>query len=185
MWTTTYHRFPSRAAFLATCAQAGWECLRRHEPSLPHGVAMDIIGPLIGSARIGEDGMLIAGEVIDPRYHLNLAWYGREPDPTFQASWVAPATPSRVWDITAPPVAHPPVPPVIPAWKGRAALREPGLREAVEAAVTAARGPVQDARSGALEWDRSSDFLQALAAVVGLDGPQVDQMFRDAAAIQS
>jgi hypothetical protein len=143
MWTTTYHRFPSRAAFLATCAQAGWECLRRHEPSLPHGVAMDIIGPLIGSARIGEDGMLIAGEVIDPRYHLNLAWYGREPDPTFQASWVAPATPSRVWDITAPPVAHPPVPPVIPAWKGKAALREPGLLEAVEAAVTAAGGSVQ------------------------------------------
>jgi hypothetical protein len=45
-------------------------------------------------------------------------------------------------------------------------------------------GRVQDAWSGASEWDRSSEFLQALAAVLGFDDSQVDQMFRDAAAIQ-
>jgi hypothetical protein len=77
------------------------------------------------------------------------------------------------------------VPPVIPAWKGKAALREAGLLDAVEAAIAVAGGRVQDAWSGASEWNRSSEFLQALAAVLDLDGPQVDQMFRDAAAIQS
>jgi hypothetical protein len=51
--------------------------------------------------------------------------------------------------------------------------------------VLAAGGRVADAWAGASEWDRSSEFLQALAAVLGLDGPQVDQMFRDAAAIQN
>jgi hypothetical protein len=79
----------------------------------------------------------------------------------------------------------PAVPTSIPAWKGKAALREAGLLDAVEAAVHAAGGRVQDAWAGASEWDRSSEFLQALAAVLGLEGPQVDQMFRDAAAIQS
>jgi hypothetical protein len=51
--------------------------------------------------------------------------------------------------------------------------------------VATAGGRVQDAWAGAAEWQRGSEFLQALAAALGLDGPQVDQMFRDAAAIQS
>jgi hypothetical protein len=77
------------------------------------------------------------------------------------------------------------VPSFIPAWNGKVALREAGLLGAVEAAVAAAGGRIQDAWSGASEWDRSSEFLQALAVVLGLDEGQVDQMFRDAAAIQS
>ncbi len=96
-----------------------------------------------------------------------------------------PATPSRGWDVTPPPASQPPVPPVIPAWKGKAALREAGLLDAVEVAVAAAGGRVQDAWTGASEWDRSSEFLQTLAAVLGLDNIQVDQLFRDASAIQS
>jgi hypothetical protein len=185
MWITTCHRFTNRAEFLAACAAAGWECPPGHEPSLPHGVALDIVGPIIGPARVGQGGVPIAGEVIDPRYHVNLAWHGSETEAAFEASLVVPATPSRGWDITAPPVAHPPVPPVIPAWKGKAVLREAGLLDAVEAAVKAAGGRVQDAWIGASEWNRSSEFLQALAAVLDLEGPQVDQMFRDAAAVQS
>jgi hypothetical protein len=185
MWITTYRRFAGRAAFLATCADAGWECPPGHEPSLPHGVAVDIVGSVIGPASVGEGGVPIPGEVIDPRYHVNFAWHGREPDPAFQASLVAPDMPSRGWDLTASPTPKPAVPTSIPAWKGRAALREAGLLDAVEAAVQGAGGRVQDAWSGASEWDRSSEFLQALAAVLGLDDPQVDQMFRNAAAIQS
>jgi hypothetical protein len=185
MWITTCHRFTNRAEFLATCAQAGWECPPGQEPTLPHGVAMDIVGPLIGPASIGEGGVPIAGEVIDHRYHVNLAWHGREPDPAFEASLVVPVTPSRGWDVPAAVVSQPPVPPVIPAWKGKAALREAGLLDTVEAAVQSAAGRVQDAWSGASEWDRTSEFLQALAAALGLDDRQVDQMFRDAAAIQN
>ena len=127
MWITTYHRFPSRAAFLAACTEAGWECPPGHEPILPQGVALDIVGPLVTAASVGPGGVPIAGEVIDPRYHVNLAWHGREPDPAFQASLVVPATPSRGWDVAQPPASQSPVPQVIPAWKGKAALREAGL----------------------------------------------------------
>ena len=59
------------------------------------------------------------------------------------------------------------------------------MLDAVDVAVAAAVGRVQDAWAGASEWDRSSEFLQALAAVLDLDGPHIDQMFRHAAAIQS
>jgi hypothetical protein len=185
MWITTCHRFASRAEFLAACLAAGWTCPPGQDPEPPIGVALDILGPIVSPPEVAAGGALIAGEILDPRYHVNFAWHGREPEAAFQASLVVPTTPSREWDVTAPPASPPPVPSVIPAWKGRAALREAGLLDAVEAAVTAAGGRVQDAWSGASEWDRRSDFLQALAAVLGLDNLQVDQMFRDAAAIQS
>jgi hypothetical protein len=185
MWITTCHRFTNRAAFLAACQMAGWTCPPGQDPELPQGVAVEIVGPIVAPAQVGEGGVPIPGEVIDPRYHINLAWHGHDPDPAFQASLVVPATPSRGWDIAPSPVSLPPVPPIIPAWKGKAALREAGLLNAVEGAVATAGGRVQDAWAGAAEWQRGSEFLQALAAALGLDGPQVDQMFRDAAAIQS
>jgi hypothetical protein len=185
MWITTCHRFNSRAEFLAACQAAGWRCPPGQDPEPPQGVAVDIVGPIVAPAQVGEGGVPIAGEVIDPRYHVNLAWHGRDLEAAFQASLVVPVTPSRGWDVPAVPASQPPVPQVIPAWKGKAALREAGLLKSVETAVAAAGGRVQDAWAGASEWDRSSEFLQALAAVLDLDVPQVDQMFRDAAAIQS
>jgi hypothetical protein len=76
------------------------------------------------------------------------------------------------------------VPPVIPAWKGKAALREAGLLDAVQAAVAAAGGRVQDAWSGASEWSRDSDFLLSLAAGLDLTKQQIDDMFRAADAMR-
>ena len=61
----------------------------------------------------------------------------------------------------------PPVPSVIPAWKGKQALREAGLLGKVEAAVQAAGGRVRDAWDGAAEWDRGSESLADLAAALG------------------
>jgi len=185
MWITTCHRFASRAEFLAACQAAGWTCPPGQESEPPPGVAVDILGPIVEAAQIGEGGIPIPGEVIDPRYHVNLAWHGRELDAALSAFIVMPATPSRGWDVVAPPATQPPVPPVIPAWKGKAALREAGLLDAVEAAIAAAGGRVQDAWTGASEWSRDSALLQTLAVALGLDGRQFDQMFRDAAAIQS
>ena len=185
MWTTTYHRFLNRAAFLQTCQAVGWISPLNKDPELPQGITLDIVGPLIGSPRIDEHGQLVAGDVVDPRYHVNLAWHGREPDPIFLASLVVPATPSRGWDVTLPQASPPPVPPVIPAWKGKAALREAGLLSAVEAAVATASGRVQDAWVGASEWSRDSEFLSALATALGLSTHQVDDMFRGAASISS
>lgn len=185
MWITTYHRFLNRTAFLEACLAAGWTCPPGKDPELPQGVVLDIVGPVVGPPRIEDHGQMITGEVIDPRYHVNVAWHGREPDVAFQASLVLPATASREWDV-APPAASPrPVPPVIPAWKGKAALREAGLLEAVEVAVAAAGGRVQDAWTGASEWSRDSDFLLSLAAALGLSGQQVSDLFQSADAIQS
>ena len=185
MWITTCHRFASRAEFLAACQVAGWTCPLGQDPEPPPGVALDILGPIASPAQIAEGGVPIAGEVIDPRYHVNIAWHGREPDLAFQASLVVPATPSRGWDVAPPPASPPPVPPVIPAWKGKAALREAGLLDAVEVAVAAVGGRVHDAWIGASEWSRDSDFLLSLAVGLGLSRHQSDEMFRAADSIQS
>ncbi len=185
MWITTCHRFTSRAEFLAACQTAGWTCPPGHDPKPPPGVALDIVGPIVSPPEVTAGGALIAGEVLDPRYHVNVARHGREPEAAFQASLVVPATPSRGWDVVAPLASQPPVPPVIPAWKGKAALREAGLLDAVEAAVAAAGGRVQDAWSGASEWNRDSDFLSSLASGLVLTKTQIDAMFRSADSIQS
>ncbi len=185
MWITTCHRFTSRAEFLAACQTAGWTCPPGQDPEPPLGVALDILGPIVSPPEVAAGGAPIPGEVLDPRYHVNLAWHGRAPDLVFTASLIVPATPSRGWDVTPPPASQPPVPPVIPAWKGKAALREAGLLDAVEAAVAAAGGRVQDAWAGASEWSRDSDFLLALASTLSLERGEVDHLFRQAAAIQS
>jgi hypothetical protein len=180
MWITTCHRFTNRAEFLAVCQGAGWTCPPGQDPVPPPGVALDILGPIVSAAEVTAGGAMIAGEVLDPRYHVNFAWHGRDPDPAFHDSLVVPARPSRAWDITPPPASNPPVPAVIPAWKGKAALREAGLLEAVEAAVAVAGGRVQDAWAGASEWSRDSEFIGQLAGALGLRAWQIDQMFRDA-----
>lgn len=185
MWITTCHRFTNRAEFLAACQTAGWTCAPGQDPEPPLGVALDILGPIVSPAQVAVGGAPIPGEVLDPRYHVNLAWHGREPEVAFEASLVVPATPSRGWDVALPPASQPPVPPVIPAWKGKAALREAGLLDAVENAIAAAGGRVQDAWAGASEWDRSSEFLLSLAAKLGLTTNQIDEMFRAADAVKS
>ena len=185
MWITTCHRFTNRAEYIAACQAAGWTCPPGQDPDLPQGVAVDIVGPIVAPAHVGESGAPVAGEIIDPRYHVNLAWHGHGPDPAFRASLVVPVTPSRGWDVTLPPASQPTVPPVIPAWKGKAALREAGLLGTVEAAVAAAGGRVQDAWVGASEWSRDSEFLTALAAKLGLSSTSVDDLFRSADAMQS
>lgn len=175
---------------MSQLAPAGRSCSRHAWPRAgpapgtgsrpPLGVALDILGPIVSQARIVEGGALIPGEVLDPHYHVNLAWHGRAHDLAFTASLIVPATPSRAWNVVAPPASQSPVPPVIPAWKGKAALREAGLLGAVEAAVAAAGGRVQDAWVGASEWHRDSEFIGQLAGALGLRAWQVDQMFREA-----
>ncbi len=95
------------------------------------------------------------------------------------------ATPSRGWEVVLPPASQPPVPPVIPAWKGKAALREAGILDAVEAAVEAAGGRVQDAWVRASEWSRGSAFLLTLAAGLGLTDMHIDRLFLVAEGIRS
>lgn len=147
---------------------------------------LDILGPVVAPAQLGEGDIPIAGEILDPRYHVNAAWHGLEVPEAFCEASVMPATPNRSFALPPPPfTVDPPVPTSIPAWKGKAALREAGLLDAVEAAVTTAGGRVQDAWSGASEWSRDSDFLSSLASGLGLTKTQIDAMFRSADSIQS
>jgi hypothetical protein len=151
----------------------------------PEQAALVEIGPLVAPPSLEADGIPIAGEVLDPRYHVNAAWHGLEVPEAFRAAGVMPATPNRSFALPASLTVEPPVPPVIPAWKGKAALREAGLLDAVEAAVVVAGGRVQDAWAGASEWSRDSEFLQSLAEELALTKQQVTDMFRAADAIQS
>lgn len=184
MWTTTYHRFLNRAAFLAACDAANWPRGPDSQPIPPNGATLVEIGPLMAPPSIGPDGMPIPGEVLDPRYHVNAAWPGVEVPEAFRAAAVSPATPNRCFALTAPPTVEPPVPPAIPAWKGKAALREAGLLGAVEGTVAAAGGRVQDAWVGASEWSRDSEFLVAFTEVLDLHSVNVDALFRSADAIR-
>ena len=103
MWITTCHRFTNRAEFVAACLATGWTCPSGQYPQPLPGVALDILGPVVAPAQLGEGDIPIAGEFVDPRYHVNFAWHGSDPDPAFHASLVVPATPSRGWDIAPPP----------------------------------------------------------------------------------
>ncbi len=183
MWISTFHRFDGRPAFLAACEAAGWE-LEAEAPSLPAGVVVEEIGTLISPASIGEGGMPIAGAVLDPRHHVNLAWHARDMDPAFAASQVFPAEPSRAYALPPAAPSEPAVPAVVAAWKGKAVLAAMGLLEAAEAAVAAAGGVTAIAWRDAAEWERGSEMLATMAAVLGLSADQVDELFRQASAIK-
>jgi hypothetical protein len=183
MWTTTFHRFINRAAFLAACDAAGWPVVAG-EPQLAHGVALDVIGALIGPASVGEGGMPVAGDVIDPRFHVNLAWHAQDMHPAFSASQVAPAAPARIFDIAAPGVVPPAVPTVVAAWKAKVWLMGAGMLEAAQAAADAGGPVARLAWDAASHWERTSPLVQALASGVGLSAEQIDAAFIAADSIQ-
>ncbi len=186
MWIPTYHAFPSRAAFLAARDAGGWAHGPDGKPMPPEGATLQEIGPIVAPPSIGPDGMPIPGDVLDARYHVNAAWHGIDVPEAFCAVAVTPATPSRSFALPPPPPpVEPSVPVAISAWKCKAALREAGLLDAVEAAVEKADGRVRDAWDGAAEWHRNGWFIGILAKALDLEADNVDTMFREADAIKS
>lgn len=152
----------------------------------PEGATLVEIGPIIAPPSIGPDGVPVPGDVLDARYHVNAAWHGVEPPDVFRTMAVTPATPNRSFALPPPPPpVEPPVPAMIPAWKGKAALREVGLLGTAEAAVAAAGGRVADAWTGAAKWERGSDFLNDLSAALRLTTGQVDEIIREADSIRN
>jgi hypothetical protein len=73
----------------------------------------------------------------------------------------------------------------LPALAARLGVAQVLAKDAVEAAVAAPGGRVQDAWVGASEWSRDSDFLLSLAGGLSLSQQQVDDMFRAADAIRT
>ncbi len=187
MWRETYHRFASRAAFLAVCDAACWarDPLASSMPVPPTGVAVDEIGPLVAAPTLATDGAPVPGDVLDARHHVNLAWSTGEVAEAFDASRIAPATPSRTFGIAPPPSPPPPqVPAVIPAWKGKAWLHGAGKLAAADAAAEAVGGVPLLAWRGAAEWHRTSTLMATLAQGLGLTAEQIDAAFVAADAIK-
>lgn len=186
MWTPTYHRFASRAAFLAACDAAGWprDPLNSEQPSPPAGAVLVELGPHIARPTVGDDGALAPGAVLDARYHVNAAWHGMEIPASFAAAAITPETPSSGIDVPvrAPPAA--PVPPSVAAWKAKAWLHQQGRLEDAEAAAQAAGGVALLAWQGAAEWHRDSTLVITLAAALAIEDAALDAAFIAADAIR-
>jgi len=78
-----------------------------------------------------------------------------------------------------------PVPSAVSMFQARAALLAAGLYEAVDAAIQQAGGVNLVAWEYATEVRRDSPLVAAMAQQLGLTDEQVDQLFRQAAAISA
>lgn len=76
-----------------------------------------------------------------------------------------------------------PVPSVVSMFQARAVLMAAGLYETVDAAMQQAGGVNLIAWEYATEVRRDSPLVQAMAAELNLSSEQVDELFRQAAAI--
>ena len=180
----TFHRFPTRAAFLAACDAAGWARDHLGMPDPPPRVALDVIGPYAPPPTVVNGVMVPAAW--DGRWHVNVLWPGDdEPPAEWEAARINPATPSRTFGVKPPRVPDPPpVPDRVPAWTGKTVLREAGRLAGARAAVDLAGGRTKDAWDGKTHWERNSPMIAAIASALSLTSAQVDQMFRDADAIR-
>ena len=96
MWTETFHRFPSEAAFLAACDAAGWARGPDGKPAPPEGVSLDVVGPTIEPPTLA--GALITPGTVDPRWHVNAAWFSGTAMPAgFATAEVIPERPVRMF----------------------------------------------------------------------------------------
>lgn len=75
-------------------------------------------------------------------------------------------------------------PDVVKMWQARAVLRNAGLFDAVNAAITASGNAAwQEAWEYAPEISRSSPMVQAMGGALGLSAEQIDGLFAQAAAL--
>lgn len=186
MWTPTFHRFASRAAFLAACDAAGWprDPLTPTQPAPPAGVVLVELGPHTARPTLGQDGSPVAGDVIDARHHVNAAWHGAEIPASFAAAAITPDSPSSAIDVPVPATPAPPVPAVVAAWKAKAWLHQQNKLIAAETAATTAGGVALLAWQHAAEWHRDSTLVTTLAAALDLNSAAIDAAFIAADAIR-
>jgi len=90
--------------------------------------------------------------------------------------------------VPAPPPPPPPVPGEIANWRAKAVLGLAGMLSAVEAALNAMPEPARTvaiaAWNGGADLARSGPTVLALSTTLGLTDDQVDDMFRQAAALE-
>ena len=101
MWTETFHRFPTEAAFLAACDAAGWPRAPGNQSAPPEGVSLDVVGPAIEAPTLA--GALITPGTVDPRWHVNAAWFSGTAIPAgFATAEVIPERPVRMFAVKEP-----------------------------------------------------------------------------------
>lgn len=140
-----------------------------------------------GTETVEVDGvsMEMPRTVARPGHYVDLVWHGSpETAPDF-AAFVATA--AGAWSYSDAPAAgiFVPVPSSVSRFQARAALREAGLLEPIEAAVAAADDLTREAWASAIAFERMSPTIAALAAALGLSSTQVDDLFRRAATIRA
>lgn len=91
--------------------------------------------------------------------------------------------------VTATPILEPLIPLSVTRAQGKAALIQAGLWAAVVGFVDGIADPTEKALAevalnDALEWKRSSPFLNATAAALDIDSEGLDDLFRAAAEIE-
>ena len=95
MWNEAYYRFPTRKAFLNACETAGWGLGPDKDPVAPEGVAYSIIGADIDPPTF-DGGVLVPGEVNDPRFFVLVSYHADTPEPaSFKTHEIIPERPLR------------------------------------------------------------------------------------------
>ena len=98
MWTETFHRFPTEAAFLAACDAPGWARGPDGKASPPAGIVLDVVGPAVDPPVL--TGTVITQGDVDPRWHVVAAWFsGTATPPRFTADEVFPERPVRMFAV--------------------------------------------------------------------------------------
>jgi hypothetical protein len=118
-------------------------------------------------------------------------------DPATESlDWANPTYKNKVWtqNWTVTPLSSEEIAQRLQQWRqstsctpfqGRMALADANLLTQAQAAVDAADEKTKVAWEYALEWDRMSPMIAALAAVLSLSDTQVDDLFRAAAIIEA
>ena len=99
-----------------------------------------MLGTLTAPASTARIGVPVAGAIVDPAFHVNMAWPAQSVPASGQASVITPAPPRRVLGLSVLASAPAPAPERIPEWKGKAGFQRVKLLESGEAAVPAIGG---------------------------------------------
>lgn len=166
MWTYHSYRFSSEADWLSALAAEGWS------DGTPPEVEILVSGTLYGPPPDDET----PGEAL-PGWHVAAAFRDRAPPLAWAAQTIEPPDVMPVLDRT-------PVPQVVSRFQARAALAMAGLLTSVENAIASSNNIIaQLAWADAVQFERNSPTIAAMASALNLTEGQVDDLFRTASKI--
>lgn len=178
MWTYRAYRFADEAAYAAALVAVGWD------QGAPPGVDLMAVGRLYLPSDDDETpGDLIAG------WHVSAAFRGVAPPAAWEADSIEPPEGMPV-------LGRSPVPATVTNFQARAVLMQmasgaPGVSmfRVIDDALRAGRDASAEGAIAWQAWEQANDFyrdgalVNSMAGQFGLTGPQIDTLFRQAAAI--